>query len=357
MIINTKSFVNAVNHALVAVAPRPPLPILAGVKLEAADGLLTVSGYDTVTQATSVMKASGDLPETLVNGALLKDVVSKSKAAQMTLTREDNQLLVVAGRAKVLLQTMPTDDYPAPLITPDQGFKIDGTGWGDLARSVAYAASKEDSLPVLTSINLIAANGQLTAQATDRYRLAENSVAIDGDVEGNLLVASKTVLEISRHLSPITTWEVRFDDSLIAVTDGNSQIIRSLVNGDFPPLGRIFPESQLNAVTASREDLADAISRSVALLDRNEPVLVTIEPGTITVTAGTGDKGAMTEQLDCEDYHDEPVTLRFNPGYLTDSLAALASDRVTLGWTDAVKPVSVSGDDVNHRQLVMPIRK
>lgn len=356
MIISTKAFRDAVTHALVAVSPRPPLPVMAGVKLEAADGFLTVSGYDGQTQATRIVSADGELPVTLLNGALLKDVVTKARADSMTLEPEDTYLRITAGRAKTRLQTMPTDQYPKPLVTPEAGFTLDGSAWGVLTRSVSHAAAKDDSLPVLTAVNLKVKDGQLTASATDKYRLAENTVSVTPGIDGELTVSAKTVIDISRHLDPTATWDVRFSETLVAVSDGRSQIVRSLLDGDYPNIGKLFPDETSYTMTADRDDLTDAVSRATSLLGRNEPVLLTVDTDTVTIDAGTGDIGAMTEKLDCESNTDDPVTLRYNPAYLTEALAALNSDKARIGWNDTRRPSTVSGEDVEHRQLVMPIR-
>lgn len=356
MIVSTKAFSNAVSHALVAVAPRPAQPIMSGVKLDAADGYLTVSGFDGSTQATEIMHADGDLPVTLINGALLKDVVAKSRSETMALEVEDRYLRITAGRAKTRLQIMAADEYPKPLLTPEDGFTIDGTGWGVIARTVSHAAAKEDSIPLLTAVNFTVKDGQLTASATDRYRLAENTVSVDSKIEGTLTVSAKTVMDIARHLDTTATWEVRFSETLVAVNDGHSQIVRSLIDGEYPNVSKIYPEETAYEMTANRTDLSEAVSRATSLLDRNEPVLITIEPGSVTVDAGTGDIGAMTEALDCESNTEQPFTLRFNPSYLAEALSALNSENVKIGWDNTIHPTTINGEDAEHRQVVMPIR-
>lgn len=356
MIINRKAFADAVGHAMLAVPLRPTMPVLSAVKMESRDGLLTISGFDFNTQATAAVPADEDLELTLVNGALLKEVASKSKAQNMSLDVEDNQLKIKAGRAKVTIPTMPASEYPAPLVTPDSGFTIDGTGWASLARSVAYAASKDDTILILGAVHFVASDGQLTAQATDRYRLSENIVAIEGDYTGSFLVSAKTVTEISRHLDTAATWQVRISDGTVAVTDGSAQIIRSLIDGDYPTMERLFPTTVEHQATVDRDELSGAISRATSMLERNTPVKLTIESDIITVNAGAADKGAMTEQVDCTGYDGSGITIGYNPIYLTEALDAVSSDEAVLGFNDARKPSTISGDDPEHRQMVMPVR-
>lgn len=361
MIVDRQQFADAVAHAMVAVAARPPLPILAGIKLQAADGLLTVSGFDYDTQATATVPCDGDLPLTLVNGTLLKQITGQAKGNTIVTELLETRLQITAGRAKVVLPTMPTNEYPQPMITPEHGFTIDGTGWDILARSVAHAASKEDSLPVLSAVNFTVADGQITAEATDRYRLAQNTVAIEGDYEGSFMLNAGTVLDVQRHLNTGATWQVAVSDSLAAITDDSAQIIRSLIDGDYPKISKLFPDDTEQKAIVNRAELAEAISRATTLLAPNETVKLTFKEDTVTLEAGTADHGAINEQLDCTGYTGPGDSLLFNPVYLSDALKSVHANEAQIGWNDRARPAAINGVnedglDHMHKQLVMPVR-
>jgi DNA polymerase-3 subunit beta len=59
--------------------------------------------------------------------------------------------------------------------------------------------------------------------------------------------------------------------------------------------------------------------------------------GTLRLSAGADDVGRAEEDLPV-DFAGEPLTIAFNPGYLTDGLGSLHSERVSLGFTDPKKP-------------------
>lgn len=361
MIVDRQEFAAAVAHAMIAVSPRPAQPILAGIKLHAEDGLLTVSGFDYDTQATATVQCEGDLPLTLVHGTLLKQVTAQAKGQTITAELTETRLHIKAGRANILLPTMPAEDYPAPMTTPEKGFTIDGTGWDVLARSVAHSASKEGSLPVLSAVNFTVTDGQIKAEATDRYRLAQNTVAVDGDFEGEFMMNAGTVLDVQRHMNTGATWKVTVDEGLASITDDSAQIIRSLIDGSYPKISSLFPDSTVHAVKVNRAELSEAISRASTLLGQNETLKLTFSDETLTLEAGSADHGAINEQLDCEDYTGEGESLLFNPTYLADALKSLNADYAQIGWNDRVKPVSIHGVnedsiDADHKQLVMPVR-
>ena len=55
------------------------------------------------------------------------------------------------------------------------------------------------------------------------------------------------------------------------------------------------------------------------------------------LSAGADDVGRAEEDIPVE-FSGEPLTIAFNPTYLTDGLGSLHSDRVTFGFTTPSRP-------------------
>jgi DNA polymerase III subunit beta len=69
----------------------------------------------------------------------------------------------------------------------------------------------------------------------------------------------------------------------------------------------------------------------------------------LRLSAGADDVGRAEEDLPV-DFAGEPLTIAFNPTYLTDGLSSLHSDRVSFGFTTPSKPAVLrpaSGDDAD----------
>ena len=88
-------------------------------------------------------------------------------------------------------------------------------------------------------------------------------------------------------------------------------------------------------------------------------------------SAGGADGVGQAEEDLTVDFVGEPLTIAFNPGYLTDGLASLHSDRVTFGFTTPSKPAVLrpTGDNgaadglgpfpavhTDYVYLLMPVR-
>ena len=73
---------------------------------------------------------------------------------------------------------------------------------------------------------------------------------------------------------------------------------------------------------------------------------MTFGDGVLNLSAGGDDVGEAEEDLPVE-FAGEPLTIAFNPGYLTDGLGSLHTDRVTFGFTTPSRPAVLrpTGDD------------
>ena len=92
----------------------PPVPVLAGVLIEANDeGTLTLSAFDYEVSAKITVAAEVAEPGTvLVLGRLLADISRNLPDRPIDVFSEGNKVQVTCGSARFSLLMMPADDYP-----------------------------------------------------------------------------------------------------------------------------------------------------------------------------------------------------------------------------------------------------
>ena len=95
---------------------------------------------------------------------------------------------------------------------------------------------------------------------------------------------------------------------------------------------------------------------------RNTAVQLAFSDGVLTLDAGSGEEAMASESLEAA-ITGEDITTGFNPAYLLDGLTAIESPFVELAFTQASKPVVLSGvdslegdADSDFRYLLMPRR-
>ena len=123
----------------------------------------------------------------------------------------------------------------------------------------------------------------------------------------------------------------------------------------------LFPAEKLTTAKVDKAALIESVKRVSLVAERNTAVQLAFSDGVLTLDAGSGDEAMATEAVDAEITGDE-LTTGFNPQFLLDGLTAIDEPVVELAFTQASKPVVISGavedggEDSGFRYLLMPRR-
>jgi DNA polymerase-3 subunit beta len=135
-----------------------------------------------------------------------------------------------------------------------------------------------------------------------------------------------------------------------------------LLDGDFPKVRSLFPSEHLTLARVDRASLVDSVKRVSLVAERNTAVQLAFTEGVLTLDAGSGEEAMASESLEANVTGDD-ITTGFNPAYLLDGLTAIEAPVVELAFTQASKPVVLSGVDSldgeavsDFRYLLMPRR-
>lgn len=122
--------------------------------------------------------------------------------------------------------------------------------------------------------------------------------------------------------------------------------------------------------TVAIVELTEAIKRVALVAERGSQIRMEFGPGSLRLFAGADGVGLAEEELPVE-FAGEPLTIAFNPTYLTDGLGSLHCERVLFGFTTSSKPAVLrpaddaagyegSGPfpaaDTDYVYLLMPVR-
>src|SRR5580692_5289081 len=167
----------AVGWSVRALPARPGIPVLSGLLLRAADGL-TLSCFDYEVSARAEVSAEVAEPGTvLVPGRLLAEITRSLPSLPVEFADDPDGVSLTCGSASFTLVTLPVEEYPdLPVLSLTAG-TVDGGELAAAVGQVAPAASRDDTLPLLTGVNLEVQGETMTLAATDRYRLAVRDLA------------------------------------------------------------------------------------------------------------------------------------------------------------------------------------
>lgn len=362
---------DAVTWTARSLPTRPPVPVLAGVRLEAeADGSLHLSSFDYEVSARATVAADVAEPGVvLVSGRLLAEISRSLPDKPVDLALDGTKVTVTCGASRFSLLTMPVEEYPNLPAMPAAAGTVDGDLLTHAVAQVTVAASRDDTLPLLTGVRMEMEGEKLTLLATDRYRLALRELVwrpVSPAVSQVALVRARTLTDVAKTLGSSGEVTVALSDAggvdLIGFEVGGRRTTSLLVDGDYPPVRRLFPDETPIHAVVDRQALVDATKRVALVAERNTPVRLSFSDGQVQLDAGQGDDAQASEAIEATLVGDE-ISVAFNPAYLLDGLGAIDTPFVRLAFTHPTKPVEftgqaeASGDDVrDYRYLLVPIR-
>lgn len=353
-----------------AVPHRPPVPVLAGVLIEAdSAGTVKLSSFDYEVSARGEFGADvEDGGSVLVSGRLLREISNALPHKLVKFELEGSKVSVTCGASRFSLATMPVDQYPALPTMPDSSGTVDGGELLSAAQQVQSAASRDETLPILTGVRMEIEGERISLLATDRYRLALRELTWKPgkpDISAIALVRAKTLTDTAKALG---SGEVQLALSagqgvdLIGFSAGGLVTTSLLMDGEYPQVRRLFPDSSTITAVVSTSELIEATRRVALVAERNAAVRLAFSEGEVVLDAGHSDDAQASEAIEAT-VEGGDITVAFNPGFLLDGLSALGAPYVRLGFTQDTKPVDFVGLDKpggtiasEFRYLLVPIR-
>jgi DNA polymerase III subunit beta len=355
-----------------ALPARPAVPVLAGIRLQAAADLtLSSFDYDVSAQARVPVEAEEE-GEALVSGRLLAEITRSLPARPVEITTDGARATLTCGSATFTLLTMPTEDYPSLPEMPPPAGSIGSDAFASAVSQSATAAGRDDTLPALTGVRIEIAGETLTLVSTDRYRLAVRELRwtpARPDLSAAVLVPARALADTARALTAGAEVSIALalpgedggaGEGMIGFEGGGRRTTTRLLGGDFPRYESLLPK-QINAVAElAAAPFAEAVKRVALVAERNTAVRLSFSAGQLVLEAGTGDEAQAEEIIDAS-FEGDDIQIAFNPQYLLDGLTALDSDVARISFTESGKPALITGkpatdEQPDFRYLLMPIR-
>jgi DNA polymerase-3 subunit beta len=366
---------DAVTWVARGLPARPPVPVLAGVLLEAdAEGTVTLSAFDYEVSAKVTVAADvSDPGVTLVLGRLLADISRNLPNKPIDVVAEGNKVQVTCGSSRFSLLVMPVDDYPTLPAAPEASGSIQGDVFTQAVAQVSIAADRGDTLPILTGVRMEIEGDTITLLATDRYRLAMREITwkptSPSDTSQVVLIPARTLSDTAKALGASGSVDLALGgtpgqagDGLVGFEAGQRRTTTRLLDGEYPKVTSIFPTSVDTEAVIATSAFVEAVRRVSLVAERNTPVRLKFTDGQVAIEAGTGDDAQASEAVEAV-LTGPDIEIAFNPHFLLDGLGALGTTYAKLSFTQPSKPAVLTGQaeadgdtDDSYRYVLMPVR-
>ena len=286
-------------------------------------------------------------------------------------------MTLTCGSARFSLQTMPVEDYPTLPQMPETRGTVGSAVFAHAVAQAVTAAGRDDMLPVLTGVRVELDGDSIAMLATDRFRLSQRELTWSPsapDIDAAALVPAKVLADTAKALVGGSEISIALSNPGAGGRARASSASRARPAAAFvvrrpgcstatsPRCARCSRASTSPSRGSTRRPWSTRSSASPLVAERNTAVQLAFSDGVLTLDAGSGEEAMASESLEAA-ITGEDITTGFNPAYLLDGLTAIESPFVELAFTQASKPVVLSGvdslegdADSDFRYLLMPRR-
>jgi DNA polymerase III subunit beta len=357
-------------EGLVAVAASVPakttLPILSNILLEATKDGIRLSGTDLDIAVSTTVSASIDQEGAITLPARkLVEIVRELPSAAIRLTASGEQRVTIeCGRSRFRLLGLPREEFPAfPSVKFEGGWRTSSKELQKLIGHVAFAASTEESRPILNGVLWELRPERMRMVATNGHRLARMDVPTSetqGASQADLIVPPKALEQIRRLFDTDETVEIARSENHLGFRTSSTQIFTRLIEGPYPNYEQVIPRENDKAATADKMALTAALRRmSIVASDQTHRIRMAFANGSCKLSVQTPDLGEAQEELNVS-YEGDPLEIGFNAAYLLEILKYIPTDEVRMTFKAPERAATcepVGWDDpASYLALVMPLR-
>ncbi len=355
-----EKFLEGLQQVQNIVSTRSTLPILSNVLIRAhKDKIsLTTTDLDVTVQcaieATVVREGSVTLP-----ARRLFTIIRELEHAEVEMEVDDkNAATILSGGSCFVIVGIAESEFPQlPKLSGAKSFSLEQKVLRAAFKKTSYAMSTDEARYVLNGVLLSLKDDKLVVVATDgrRLALAEQEIDLPKDTKGELLIPSKTVLEIYRLLKDKGTVTISFTENQVSCALDGTHLVSKLIDGIYPNYRQVIPAEVKERISLERESFHQAVRRAALLVsERNHAVKLHFTKNNLSIRAHAPDVGESKESL-AINYKGPDITIGFNPDYLIDPLRNLDHDEIFFELTDSLSP-GVIKVNAPFLYVIMPLR-
>jgi DNA polymerase-3 subunit beta len=355
-------------EGLVAVAASVPtkttLPVLANILVEATKDGVRLSGTDLDIAVSTLIPAEVDVEGSVTLPAKkLLEIARELPSGGVRITGAGEQRVnLECGRTKFKLLGIPKEEFPRfPAVKFDKPWRVASGDLQKLINHVAFAASVEESRPILNGVLWELRADRMRMVATNGHRLARMDIATSGGKESaDLIVPPKALDQIRRLFGPADEIEIARSENHLGFRGGQTLVYTRLIEGPYPNYEQVIPRENDKVATVDRQALTAALRRvGVVASDQTHRVRLALSGGVAKFSVSTPDLGEANDEIAIT-YEGDALEIGFNANYLLEILKYMPTDEVRLSFKAPERAATVEpvgwGENASYLCLVMPLR-
>lgn len=360
-----ENFSKSVGLAARFASSRSQLPILGNILLSADKTKLRISSTNLeISISTNSGAKIDETGEISIPAKILSEIVANLPKETIILETDKEQLKIKTSSFKANVMGMNSADFPK---IP---FKVENNNAVSLPleklslaiSKVLFAASTDETRPVLTGVLFIFNKNKLTVVATDGFRLSRKKIEVKSEIDNSVIVPKSVLSEISRmgDQSEEIILGIVEKEKQVVFGLGDSVLSSRLIEGDFPDFEKIIPTKSDFKVFVDKEDMLRAVKlASIFARDVSNIVKLKINEQSILISAESGASGSQETKIEArvEGAISKNFEIAFNFHFIEDFLHSSVGEEICLEFTTpSAAGVLKDTKDPDYLHLIMPVK-
>ncbi|MFC1653695.1 DNA polymerase III subunit beta [Patescibacteria group bacterium] len=349
------------------VAARPQLPILSNILLKADSSGFYVVATNLETgiryRVGAKIEKEGSLT---VPAKTFFEFVGNLPSETVSLVVEDEQLKATCANFSASFQGISSTEYPDfPEKGKEEESEISLKVMNEIIDKVGFAASSDDSRPVLTGMFWDLGKSSSKIAATDGYRLSLLNISTKelGGRETLLLLPSQVLRDVGKVFTDISSEKIKVSWSdkqkQVFFISNDLEVVTRVLEGEYPNYKAVIPEEEGIRVLVEKESLLKAV-KMAAIFARESANIIkwSINSKGLVVSANSPQVGENKSVVEYEGEVTEEKDIAFNSRYLLDLLSHIDSKKIVFTMTEPLRPgvFYEEGNEKRFLHVIMPVR-
>lgn len=348
-----------------SIPSKTTLPVLANILLETTEKGIRLSGTDLDIAVSTEVAADVEAPGAItIPAKKLSEIARELPPAPVKISSVGEQRITLdCGRSRFRLLGLPKDEFPSfPAVRFEESWRVRSGELQKLIAHTAFAASTEESRPILNGVLWELRGEGMKMVATNGHRLAKMEVPVksSGAPAGDLIVPPKALEQIRRLFPADEELEIARGDNHLGFRSPFTAVFTRLIEGPYPNYEQVIPRDNDRVAIADKVALVSALKRmSVIASDQTHRIRMSFNAGMLKFSVQTPDLGEAQDELAIR-FTGDPLDIGFNASYLLEILRYLPTDEVKMTFKAPERAATVEpegwDDPARYLCLIMPLR-
>ena len=348
-----------------AVPSKTTLPVLANLLVQTTEKGIRISGTDldiaVSAEVIADVEAAGAIT---IPARKLSEIARELPPAPVKISAAgDQRITLECGRSKFKLLGLPKSEFPSfPAVKFEKALRIPSGDLQKLISHTAFAASTEESRPILNGVLWELRAEHMRMVATNGHRLAKMDVPVKmaSGATSDLIIPPKALEQIRRLFPAEEELEVAQGENHVGFRSPFTAVYTRLIEGPYPSYDQVIPRDNDKHAIIDKVALTGALKRmSVVASDQTHRIRLSFNSGMLKFSVSTPDLGEAQDELPVR-YNGDPLDIGFNAAYLLEILRYLPTEEIRLTFKAPERAATIEpegwSDPAKYLCLLMPLR-